>query len=132
MQDRSGRIKVPRVVCAIDCAVVINPRIVEQQISGGIVFGLTATLKSAVTIRDGRVEQTNFDSFPLLSMNEMPEVDVLIVPSSRHPSGIGEVSVFGIAPAVTNAVFTATGKRFRRLPLNSSLTDCPAKPFYPQ
>ncbi len=119
--DGSGRIKVPRVVCAVDCGIVINPRIVEQQISGGIAFGLTATLKSAVTIRDGRVEQINLDSFPLLSMNEMPEVDVLIVPSSRHPSGIGEVSVPGIAPAVCNAVFSATGKRFRSLPLDSVL-----------
>ncbi len=130
--DSSGRIKVPRVVCAVDCGIVINPRIVEQQISGGIAFGLTATLKSAVTIRNGRLEQTNLDSFPLLNMNEMPEVDVLIVPSSRHPSGIGEVSVPGIAPAVCNAVFEATGKRFRSLPLDSVLTDCPAEQSFQQ
>jgi isoquinoline 1-oxidoreductase beta subunit len=130
--DSSGRIKVPRVVCAVDCGTVVNPRIVEQQISGGIAFGLTATLKSAVTIRDGRVEQINLDSFPLLNMNEMPEVDVLIVPSSRRPSGIGEVSVPGIAPAVCNAVFAATGKRFRSLPLDSVLTDYPAGQSFQQ
>jgi isoquinoline 1-oxidoreductase subunit beta len=114
-----GRINVTRVVCAVDCGIVINPRIVEQQISGGIAFGLTATLKSAVTIKAGRVEQINLDSFPLLTMNEMPEVDVLIVPSSRHPSGIGEVAVPGIGPSVTNAVFAATGRRIKSLPLNS-------------
>jgi isoquinoline 1-oxidoreductase beta subunit len=117
--ESSGRIKVPRVVCAVDCGTVINPLIVEQQIAGGIAFGLTATLKSAVTIRAGRVEQTNLDSFPLLRMNEMPEVDVLIVPSSRHPSGIGEVSVPGIAPAVTNAIFASTGRPVRRLPVDA-------------
>ena len=130
--ESSGRIKVLRVFCAVDCGIVINPAIVEQQISGGIAFGLTATLKSAVTIRDGRVEQTNLDSFPLVTFEEMPEVDVLIVPSSRHPSGIGEVSVPGIAPAVCNAVFAATGKRFRSLPLDSVPTDCPAEQSFQQ
>jgi isoquinoline 1-oxidoreductase subunit beta len=119
--ETGGRLKVHRVVCAVDCGIVINPGIVEAQIAGGIAFGLTAALKSKVTIRNGRVEQTDFDSFPLLRMGEMPEVKVIIVPSSRPPSGIGEVSVPGIAPAVTNAIFSGTGTRIRRLPLDSNL-----------
>ena len=84
----------------------------------GIVFGLTATLKSAVTIRGGRTEQSNFDDFPLLRFDEMPEVDVHIVSSNRPPTGIGETAVPLIAPAVTNAVFAATGKRIRKLPID--------------
>ncbi|MDQ1238123.1 MAG: isoquinoline 1-oxidoreductase subunit beta, partial [Thermodesulfobacteriota bacterium] len=121
--ENDGKIRVNRVVCAVDCGIVINPRIVEAQIAGGIAFGLTATLKSEVTIRNSRVEQTNLDSFPLLRMDEMPEVQVIIVPSFRPPSGIGEVSVPGIAPAVTNAIFAGTGRRVRRLPVHTYSTD---------
>lgn len=117
--EQSGRIRVHRVVCAVDCGIVVNPGIVEAQIAGGIAFGLTATLKSQVTIRYGRVEQTNLNSFPVLRMDEMPKVQVIMVPSSRPPSGIGEVSVPGIAPAVTNAIFAGTGRRVRRLPLHT-------------
>jgi isoquinoline 1-oxidoreductase beta subunit len=82
-----------------------------------IAFGLTATLKSAVTIRKGRVEQSNFDDFPLLRIDEMPKVEVYIVPSTNPPSGIGETGVPPVAPAVANAVFAATGKRVRTLPI---------------
>jgi len=121
--EHDGKVKVHRVVCAVDCGIVINPGIVEAQVVGGIAFGLTATLKSKVTIRNGRVEQINFDSFPLLRMDEMPKVKVIIVPSSRSPSGIGEVSVPGIAPAVTNAIFASSGRRIRRLPLYTHSTD---------
>ena len=121
--EHDGKVKVHRVVCAVDCGIVINPGIVEAQVAGGIAFGLTAALKSEVTIRNGRVEQTNLDSFPLLRMDEMPKVKVIIVPSSRPPSGIGEVSVPGIAPAVTNAIFAHSGRRVRRLPLYTHSTD---------
>jgi len=114
---RSGRVKVHRVVCAVDCGTVINPKIVEAQLAGGIVFGLTATLKSSVTVEKGRIQQANFDDFPLLRMDEMPEVDVHIADSRRPPSGIGEVGVPPISPAVTNAIFSATGVRIRRLPV---------------
>ena len=112
-----GKVEVHRVVCAVDCGIVVNPKIVEAQMESAIAFGLTATLKSAVTIQKGRVEQSNFDDFPLLRMDEMPKVEVHIVPSTSPPSGIGETGVPPIAPAVANAVFAATGKRVRKLPI---------------
>ncbi|MCP4757518.1 MAG: xanthine dehydrogenase family protein molybdopterin-binding subunit, partial [Proteobacteria bacterium] len=115
--NQSGNVKVHRVVCAVDCGVVVNPKIVEAQMQSGIVFGLTATLKSSITIKDGETEQSNFDDFPLLRMNEMPKVEVHIVPSAKPPTGIGEASVPVIGPAVANAVFAATGKRIRHLPI---------------
>ena len=115
--DQVGKIKVHRVVCAVDCGIVINPKIVEAQMESGVVFGLTATLKSAITIRNGQVEQANFDDFPILRMDEMPVVEVHIVKNTYPPTGIGEAGVPLIAPAVANAVFTATGKRIRQLPI---------------
>ncbi len=115
--DSKGKVEVHRVVCAVDCGMVVNPKIVEAQMESAIAFGLTATLKSAVTIRKGRVEQSNFHDFPLLRMDEMPKVDVHIVSSMKAPSGIGETGVPPIAPAVANAVFAATGKRIRKLPI---------------
>jgi CO/xanthine dehydrogenase Mo-binding subunit len=113
-----GEPKVQRVTAAVDCGLVINPQMVKSQIAGGIVFGLTAALKGAITIKDGKSEQTNFDDFPLLTMEETPIVDTHIIQSDDPPRGIGEVGVPPIAPAVANAVFAATGKRIRRLPLN--------------
>jgi CO/xanthine dehydrogenase Mo-binding subunit len=113
-----GRVTVHKVVCAVDCGTVINPKIVEAQLIGGIVFGLTATLKSSITVEKGRVQQSNFDEFPLLRMDEVPKVDVYIAESKEPPSGIGEVGVPPIAPAVTNAIFTATAKRLRSLPVD--------------
>jgi CO/xanthine dehydrogenase Mo-binding subunit len=117
--DKTGLVKVHRVVCAVDCGTVINPKIVEAQISGGIAFGLTATLKGSITIAKGRTRQANFDDFPLLRIDEMPRVEVHIVPSKAAPTGIGEVGVPPIAPAVANAVYAATGKRIRRLPITT-------------
>jgi CO/xanthine dehydrogenase Mo-binding subunit len=113
-------LKVRRVVCAVDCGVAINPKNIESQIRGGIVFGLTATLKGAITLKRGRVVESNFDDFPLLRMDEAPNVEVHIVPSGRHPTGIGEAAVPLIAPAVCNAVFAGTGIRIRRLPIDPS------------
>ena len=84
---------------------------------GGIVFGLTAALKSEVTITEGRVRQSNFHDFPLLQMSEMPKIEVYIIESDLHPTGIGEMGVPPIAPAVANAVFAATGKRIRHIPI---------------
>ncbi|MBI5570129.1 MAG: xanthine dehydrogenase family protein molybdopterin-binding subunit [Desulfomonile tiedjei] len=114
---KGGQLNVHRVVCAVDCGTVINPKIVEAQMSGAIAFGLTATLKGSITIGKGRAEQINFDEFPLLRMEEMPKAEVDIVPSTAPPTGIGEVGVLPVAPAVANAVFAATGKRIRRLPI---------------
>jgi isoquinoline 1-oxidoreductase beta subunit len=116
--DNRGQVKVHRAVMTVDCGTVINPKIVRAQISGGIAFGLTATLKSSITLKKGRVEQGNFDDFPLLRMDEMPQVDVHIVPSHQPPTGLGESAVPLIGPAVANAVFAATGKRIRKLPIS--------------
>jgi isoquinoline 1-oxidoreductase beta subunit len=114
-----GKLRVHRVVCAIDCGHVVNPAIVRQQIEGGIVFGLSAALKGEITIDKGRVLQGNFDEYDVLRIDEMPQVDVYIMPSDANPGGIGEASVPPIAPAVANAVFKATGKRIRRLPIRA-------------
>ncbi len=115
--DKKGRIKVPRVVSALDLGIAINPHGIQNQVRSAIAFGLTATIKSAITIKNGRVEQSNFHDFHLLRMHEMPHVEVHIVPSGEPPTGLGEVAVPLIGPAVANAVFAATGKRIRKLPI---------------
>jgi isoquinoline 1-oxidoreductase subunit beta len=112
-----GTVRVHRVVCAVDCGVVINPDTVAAQMEGGIVFGLTAALKGRVTLEKGRVKQSNFHDYKLLTMREMPVVEVHIVPSTMEPGGVGEPGTPPIAPAVANAVFAATGKRIRNLPI---------------
>ncbi len=114
---RNGALRVHRVVCAVDCGQVVNPAGVQQQIESGIVFGLTAALKGAITIDRGRVQQENFHQYDMLRIDEMPAVEVYLVPSGARPGGIGEASVPPIAPAVTNAIFAATGKRVRSLPI---------------
>jgi isoquinoline 1-oxidoreductase beta subunit len=116
---KDGSVKVHRIVCALDCGRVVNPRIVEQQAMGGIVFGLTQTLKDEITIDHGRVVQSNFNDFDLVRMNEAPKLEVYIVPSKESPTGMGEPCVPPVAPAVYNAVFAATGKRIRRLPIRA-------------
>jgi isoquinoline 1-oxidoreductase subunit beta len=116
---RDGTVRVHRVVCAVDCGRVVNPATIEAQMEGGIVFGLTAALHGAITLKDGRVQQSNFHDYRLLTMKEMPKVEVHIVPSKESPGGIGEPGVPPIAPAVANAVFAGTGRRVRRLPIRS-------------
>jgi isoquinoline 1-oxidoreductase beta subunit len=111
------RINVHRVVCAVDCGLVINPNIVEQQVESSVVFGLSAALTGEITFRDGRVQQSNFGDYPVLRMNEAPVVETVILPSAEHPEGIGEPAVPTIAPAVSAAVFKLTGQRLRSLPL---------------
>jgi isoquinoline 1-oxidoreductase subunit beta len=113
----NGKLKVERVVCAVDCGQVVNPAGVEQQIQSGIAFGLTAMLKGAITIDKGRVQQSNFHQYDMLRIDEMPKVEVHLVASHAAPGGIGEASTPGIAPAVGNAIFAAIGKRVRRLPV---------------
>ena len=110
-------IKVERIVAAVDCGVAINPDVVTAQIEGAIGFALSMVLRNQVTLREGMVEQRNFDDYEPTRMREMPEVDVHIVPSKEWPSGIGEPDVPALAPAIGNAIFAATGKRFRSLPL---------------
>jgi isoquinoline 1-oxidoreductase subunit beta len=113
----AGRARVHKVVCAVDCGRFVNPDTIKAQMEGAIVFGLSAALYSAITFKNGRVEQSNFDDYPLLRLNEMPEVEVHIVPSTEKLGGIGEPGVPPIAPALCNAIFTLTGKRIRRLPI---------------
>ena len=117
--DPPGKVRVHRVVCAVDCGRVVNPNTVEAQMESGIVYGLSAALYGAITFKDGRVEQRNFNDYPVLRMNEMPNVEVYIMPSQEQPGGVGEPGVPPIAPAVTNALFAITGKRIRRLPIRS-------------
>jgi isoquinoline 1-oxidoreductase beta subunit len=111
------KIKVHRVVCAIDCGPVVNPLTVEAQMQSGIVFGLSAALHSELTLKDGKVEQSNFHNYLVLRSNEMPKIEVHIVPSTDKMGGVGEPGTPPIAPAVANAVFAATGQRLRKLPL---------------
>ena len=110
-------IRVHRVVCAVDCGIAVNPNIIAQQVESGVVFGLSAALFGNVTIKDGKVEQTNYHDYPVLRMNQTPEVETIIMPSAEHPEGMGEPATPPIAPAVANAVFKLTGKRLRSLPL---------------
>jgi isoquinoline 1-oxidoreductase subunit beta len=111
------RIRVHRVVSAVDCGVCINPAGVRAQIESGIVFGLTAALYGELTFKDGRVEQANFNDYPMLRISEMPAIEVHIVPSKEKSGGVGEPGTPPIAPAVANAVFAGTQKRLRSLPL---------------
>jgi len=111
-------VKVDRVVCAVDCGIAINPDVIRAQVEGGVAFGLGAILYSNVTLKQGRVEQSNFNDYRVLRMNAMPKMEVYIVNSEEPPSGIGEPTVPPIGPAVSNAIFAATGKRVRTLPLN--------------
>ena len=109
--------KVDRVVCAVDCGTAVNPDVVRAQMEGGIGFGLSAAMYGAITVKDGQVEQSNFHDYPVLRIHEMPDVIVHIVPSTEKPTGVGEPATPVIAPAVANALFAATGKRLRTLPL---------------
>jgi isoquinoline 1-oxidoreductase beta subunit len=113
----NGRVRVHRVVCAVDCGMVVNPDIVAAQMESAIVFGLTAALHGRITLENGAVVQGNFDTYPVLRINEMPVVEVHIVPSTEAPGGVGEPGTPPIAPAVANAVFALTGQRIRSLPI---------------
>jgi isoquinoline 1-oxidoreductase beta subunit len=113
----AGRIRVHKVVCAVDCGKYVNPDTIRAQMESGVVFGLSAALHGAITLKDGRVEQSNFHDYPILRLGEMPEVEVHIVESKEKSGGIGEPGVPPIAPAVANAVFALTRKRIRRLPM---------------
>jgi len=111
--------KVHRVIAAVDCGQVINPAILEQQIQGGIIYGLGNALRAKITIDKGRVVQSNFDDYQPLRMNETPTVEVYAVQSAESPTGIGEPSVPPVAPALCNAIYAATKKRIRALPIQS-------------
>jgi isoquinoline 1-oxidoreductase subunit beta len=117
---KDGTVRVPRVVCAVDCGTVVNPDTVEAQVQSAIIFGITAALYGEITLKAGRVEQANFDTYPVLRMNEAPTIEVHIVHSAEEPGGMGEPGTSAIVPAVANAVFAATGKRLRKMPIDPS------------
>jgi isoquinoline 1-oxidoreductase beta subunit len=116
-----GDVTVHRVVAALDCGQPVNPDGIVAQLEGGIVFGLTAALWGEITLNGGKVVQSNFGDYRMMRMNEAPRVEVHIVDSRDEPGGIGEPGTAGIAPALANAIFAATGQRIRKLPVSASL-----------
>jgi|SoiMethySBSTD1v2_1073268.scaffolds.fasta_scaffold02678_12 isoquinoline 1-oxidoreductase subunit beta len=124
--SKDGAVKVRRVVCALDCGTVVNPDTVQAQVQSAVIFGITAALHGEITLKNGRVEQANFDTYQMLRMNEAPAVEVHVIQNSEPPGGMGEAGTSAIVPAVTNAIFAATGKRLRRLPVDPKALRQPA------
>jgi isoquinoline 1-oxidoreductase beta subunit len=118
---KDGSVRVHRVVCAMDCGTVVNPDTVQAQLQSGINFGVTAALYGEITLKDGRIEQSNFDSYQMLRIDQAPAIEVHIVPSSEPPGGMGETGTSGIVPAISNAIYAATGKRLRKMPVDPAL-----------
>jgi len=116
----TGKLKISRIVCAIDCGIAVNPDIIKAQVEGGVAFALSAALFQKITFKDGLVQQDNFHQYPMLSMKDMPQVEVHILDSQAPPTGVGEPVVPTVAPALANAIFAVTGKRMRSLPFNDS------------
>ena len=117
--DDAGKVKVHRIVAATDPGHALNPQQIDAQIAGSFVYGLSAALYQECTVKDGRIEQTNFDTYPVMRMDEMPVVETIVMPSGGFWGGVGEPTIAVAAPAVLNAVFAATGKRVRQMPLKN-------------
>jgi isoquinoline 1-oxidoreductase beta subunit len=124
--SKDGAVRVRRVVCVVDCGTVVNPDTVQAQIQSAINFGITAALHGEITLKNGRVEQANFDTYQMLRINEAPAIEVHIVQSREPPGGMGEAGTSAIVPAVTNAIFAASGKRLRKLPIDTIALKQPA------
>jgi isoquinoline 1-oxidoreductase beta subunit len=118
--SKDGEVRVRRVVCAVDCGSVVNPDTVRAQVQGAVIFGISAALFGEITLKNGRVEQTNFNTYRVLRMNEAPAIEVHIVQNTEPPGGMGEPGTSAIVPAVANAIFAATGKRLRKMPVDPS------------
>jgi isoquinoline 1-oxidoreductase subunit beta len=123
---KDGTVRVRRVVCAIDCGIPVNPDTIRAQIQSAIIFGITAALYGEIALKNGRVQQTNFDSYRVVRMDAAPEIEVHIVQSSEPPGGMGECGTSAIVPAVVNAIFAATGKRLRKMPVDATALGQPA------
>jgi isoquinoline 1-oxidoreductase subunit beta len=124
--SKEGAVRVRRVVCAVDCGTVVNPDTVQAQIQSGIIFGTTAALYGEITLKSGRVEQSNFDTYQMLRMNEAPAIEVYVVKSSEPPGGMGETGTSAIVPAIANAIFAATGRRLHKMPVDANVLKQPA------
>jgi isoquinoline 1-oxidoreductase subunit beta len=118
--SKDGAVRVRRVVCAVDCGIVVNPDTVRAQIESAIIFGITAALHGQITLKDGRVQQSNFHDYQMLRINEAPAIEVYIVNSTEPPGGMGEAGTSAIVPAITNAIFAVTGKRLRKPPVDTA------------
>jgi isoquinoline 1-oxidoreductase subunit beta len=123
---KNGAVHIRRVVCAMDCGTVVNPDTVQAQLMSGITFGATAALYGEITLKNGRVEQTNFDTYQMIRMNEAPAIEIHVVKSSEPPGGMGETGTSGVVPAIANAIFAATGKRLRKMPADANALKQPA------
>jgi isoquinoline 1-oxidoreductase subunit beta len=119
--SNDGNVRVRRITCAMDCGTVVNPDTVQAQLMSGITFGATAALYGEITLKNGRVEQGNFDTYQMIRMNEAPAIEVHLVKSAEPPGGMGETGTSGIVPAIANAIFAATGKRLRKMPVDPGL-----------
>jgi isoquinoline 1-oxidoreductase beta subunit len=119
--SKVGDVRVRRVTCAVDCGIAVNPDTIKAQIESAMIFGITAALYGQITLKDGRVEQSNFDNYQMLRIEQAPEIEVHIVKSTEAPGGMGEAGTSLVVPAVANAVFAATGKRLRKMPIDASV-----------
>ena len=119
-KGQDGKIKVERVVCAVDCGVAVNPDVIKAQMEGGIGYGLGAVLRDEITFNQGHVDQQNFDAYLPLRISDMPKIEVYIIPSNAHPTGVGEPGLPPLGPALANAIFQVTGKRLTELPMTNS------------
>jgi isoquinoline 1-oxidoreductase beta subunit len=124
--SKSGEVRVTHVVCAVDCGIVVNPDTVRAQVESAVIFGITAALHGEISLKNGRVEQANFDTYQMLRIDEAPTVDVHIVRNSESPGGLGEPGTSAVVPAVANAIFAATGKRLRKMPVDTAALKQPA------
>jgi isoquinoline 1-oxidoreductase subunit beta len=123
---KDGAVRVRRIVCAVDCGIAVSPDTVRAQIQSAINFGITAALYGEITLKDGRVEQSNFDTYQMLRINEAPAIEVHIMQNSEPPGGMGKAGTSAIVPAVANAIFAAMGKRLRKLPIDAAALKRPA------
>ncbi|MEA2869519.1 MAG: isoquinoline 1-oxidoreductase subunit beta, partial [Bradyrhizobium sp.] len=118
---KDGNVRVKRVVCAVDCGSVVNPDTIEAQVQGAVIFGISAALHGEITLKNGRVEQSNFDDYQVMRISEAPAIEVHIVGNNEAPGGMGEPGTCAIMPAIANAIFAVTGRRIRKLPIDAAL-----------